>query len=84
MQNGRIKDPPDINVHEHSEHSRGFLFKEVDIKISPDCGFHEHYQSEWFRKIKASSQQSCGTDNRTERMTSGTHGADHILLHRAT
>jgi hypothetical protein len=37
-----------------------------------------------FQKINASSQQSCGTDNRTERLTSGTHGPDHRLLHRAT
>jgi hypothetical protein len=51
--------------------------------VPSDCSVHEHYQSERFRKIKASSQQSCGTDNRTERLTSGTHGPDHRLLHRS-
>jgi hypothetical protein len=60
------------------------LFREADIKVPPDCSVHEHYQGEQFRKIKASSQQWCGTNNGTERLTSGTHGPDLRLLHRAT
>jgi hypothetical protein len=39
---------------------------------------------EILKKKKASSQQSCGIDNRTERLTSGTHDPDHRWLHRAT
>jgi hypothetical protein len=58
------------------------LFREADIEVPPDCSIHEHYQSERFREIKASSQQSCGTDNRTERLTLGTHDPDHRMLHR--
>jgi hypothetical protein len=74
-------DPPDSSIHEHS--SRGFLFREADIEVAPDSSVHEHYQSKRFRKIKASIQQSCRTDNQTESLTSGTHGPDHRLLHRA-
>jgi hypothetical protein len=65
-------------------HRGSFLFREADTEVPPDYIVHEHYQSERFQKIKASSQQWCGIDNRTERLTSGTHGPDHRLLHRAT
>jgi hypothetical protein len=58
------------------------LFTEADIKVPPDCSVHEHYQGKRFWKIKASSQQSCGTNNWTKRLTSGIHGPDHRILHR--
>jgi hypothetical protein len=79
-----IEDPPDISVHEHSQYSRGFLFREANIKVPLDYNIHAHYLSERFQKIKANSQQSCGTDNQIERLTYRTHGPDQRLLHRAT
>jgi hypothetical protein len=54
----------------------------ADIEVPSDCIVYEHYQGKQFQKIKASSQQSCGTDNRTERLTSGTHGPDCCIEQR--
>jgi hypothetical protein len=68
-----------INIY-----STGLLFRDADIEDPPNYSDYQHYQSERFRTIKASSHQWCGTDNRTDRLASGIHGPNHRLLHRAT